>query len=148
MDQRPRRRGRFQPEVQVNLTSLIDVVFILLISFMVVAPALKHGLQVELAKTEGGEPLNPERPVSVVITHDEDTGQTKFYLDDDRIELDRLRPRLEARREVAMARDIDLAVLIEPDGRVPTEATLQVLGIILDLGITNYGFLTEPRERD
>jgi biopolymer transport protein ExbD len=143
-----RRRGRFAPEVQVNLTSLIDVVFILLISFMVVAPALKHGLQVELAKTEGGEALNPERPVTVVITHDEDTGETKFYLDDDPIEIRRLRPRLEARREVALGRDVDLSVLIEPDGRVPTEATLQVLGIILDLGILDYAFLTEPRELD
>jgi biopolymer transport protein ExbD len=140
---RDRRRGRLKPEVDINLTSLIDVVFILLIAFMVVAPALKHGLQVELAKTEGGESLTPERPVQITITVD--AGEPEYFLDGDRVRADRLRGRLEARLNLA---GDDMAVMIEPDADVPTGATLQVMGIILDLGITNYAFVTEPAEED
>ncbi len=142
-----RRRGQCRPEVDVNLASLIDVVFILLIAFMIVAPELKHGLNVDLARVEGGEALMPERPISVVITCGEGDEEPRFYLEGDRVSLERLRTRLEAR--VDLTRGAAAAsVLVEPDALVPTEATLQVLGIILDLGIANYGFVTEPLDEE
>ena len=54
----------------MNLTSLIDVVFILLVAFMIVAPALQHGLQVDLAEVEGEAlKLSGIRRVSVVTPY-------------------------------------------------------------------------------
>jgi biopolymer transport protein ExbD len=144
MARESRRRGRFQPEVNVNLTSLIDVVFILLIAFMIVAPALKHGLVVDLAKVEGGEPLTPERPVTVVITHEMGETESRLYLEDDELELEDLRRRLEGQVNA----NPGLSVLIEAEAIVPTEMTLRVLSLIMDVGVVNYGFVTEPAERE
>lgn len=142
-----RVRGRLRPEVAINVTSLIDVVFILLIVFMLVAPALKHGLDVELAQTEGGQPVSPERPITVTISHDPGDEDSRFYIDGQRVEFDRLHTLLEARLD-ASASASDFSVLIEPAATAPTQSTLQVLGIVLDLGIQNYAFLTEPMERE
>jgi biopolymer transport protein ExbD len=145
---RRKRRRRFEPNAQMNLTSLIDVVFILLVAFMIVAPVLKQGINVDLAKVEGGEPLTPARPVSVVIDFEPGDDEPRIYFDEDRISLDRLRTRLQARLDFSLSTDEEISVLIEPDAQVPTEVTLQVLAIVIDVGVTNYGFVTEPPERD
>jgi biopolymer transport protein ExbD len=84
----------------------------------------------------------------VVIDYEPGDDEPRIYMDDDRISLDRLRNRLQARLDFSLSTDADIAVLIEPDAQVPTETTLQVLAIVIDLGITNYGFVTEPPERD
>jgi biopolymer transport protein ExbD len=144
---RPRRRARFRPDTSINLTPMVDMCFNLLIAFMIIAPALKHGLRVELAKTEGGQPLNPQEPVSIVIDVDPDEHEPRLYLDNDRVTMENLRARLEALRDLAPP-EPGLSVLIEPDAQVPTEATLQVLGIVLDLEISNYGFVTEPQTEE
>jgi biopolymer transport protein ExbD len=144
MARESRRRGRFEAQVTMNLTSLIDVVFILLIAFMIVAPALKHGLDVDLAKVEGGEPLNPERPVTVVITHEAGETESRLYLEDDELTIEDLRRRLEGQVNA----NPGLSVLIEAEAIVPTEMTLRVLSLVMDVGVVNYGFVTEPAERE
>ena len=81
----------------------------------------------------------------LAVTYDD--GHVRFYLDGERVTLDRLRTRLEMRRDFARL-GADTPVLIEPAAAVPTEATLQVLGVVLDLGFTSPGFVTElPEQR-
>lgn len=144
---RPRRhRSRLRPEAGINLTPLMDTCFNLLIAFILIAPALKHGLNVELAKVDGGEPLTPEEPVSIVIAYEPGDEEPRFYLDNERVTLETLRARLEARHNLQPPGRETMSVLIEPAAKAPTEATLQVLGIVIDLGIRNYGFVTEPRQ--
>ncbi len=130
-----------QPDATINLTSLLDIVFNLLLVFMLLAPALKHGITVELARTGGGSSaLNAEEPLTIVIAHDAENPDPRIYIDDERIMLDQLQNRLRARSDA----NPRLTVLIEPSRTVPTETTLQVLAAILGAGIENYGFVTEP----
>jgi biopolymer transport protein ExbD len=60
------RRRRDLPRVDINITNLIDVTLTLLIVFMIVAPLLKQGLEIELPKAKVVEGLDTEEKVILV----------------------------------------------------------------------------------
>lgn len=60
------RRRRELPRVDINITNLIDVTLTLLIVFMIVAPLLKQGLEIELPKAKVVEGLDTEEKVILV----------------------------------------------------------------------------------
>jgi len=64
---RPRKtRRREFPRVEVNITNLIDVTMTLLVVFMIVAPLLRQGLQIELPEARAVEGLDTEEKVILV----------------------------------------------------------------------------------
>ena len=60
------RRRRDLPRVEINITNLIDVTLTLLIVFMIVAPLLKQGLEIELPKAKVVEGLDTDDKVILV----------------------------------------------------------------------------------
>ncbi|MGZ8350281.1 MAG: biopolymer transporter ExbD, partial [Allosphingosinicella sp.] len=63
----PGRRGRRSPMAEINVTPMVDVMLVLLIIFMVTAPLLSTGIQVDLPESKAA-PLDQERePVSISI---------------------------------------------------------------------------------
>ena len=69
------RRRRLVPTADINVTSLVDVAFVLLIIFMITAPMMQGGVPVELPKAEG-RPLTPSEGVTVTINR-----AGRIYLD-------------------------------------------------------------------
>jgi biopolymer transport protein ExbD len=135
-----RGRRRLRPEASINLTSMLDIMCNLLIVFMLMAPALKHGLNIDVAQTTGGTPVNAEKPMIISIAYAPGDPEVRYYVDTERVTFDQIGQIIEARSNAQP----DLAVLIEAAKDVPTEKTLQVLGTIIETGVTNYGFITEP----
>jgi biopolymer transport protein TolR len=63
----PGRRGRRTPMAEINVTPMVDVMLVLLIIFMVTAPLLVSGVQVDVPETKA-EPLDPAaEPVALSI---------------------------------------------------------------------------------
>jgi len=63
----PGRRGRRSPMSEINVTPMVDVMLVLLIIFMVTAPLLATGVQVDLPETKAA-PLDQDRdPVAISI---------------------------------------------------------------------------------
>jgi len=60
------RRRRLLPTADINVTSLVDVAFVLLIIFMITAPMMQGGVAVELPKAEG-RPLAPKEGVIITV---------------------------------------------------------------------------------
>jgi biopolymer transport protein TolR len=57
----------FQPMAEINVTPLVDVMLVLLIVFMITAPLLVQGLDVELPKATTAQPLEPKKPIVVSV---------------------------------------------------------------------------------
>ncbi len=83
------RRGRRSPMAEINVTPMVDVMLVLLIIFMVTAPLLTSGVQVDLPESKAA-PLDQDRdPVSISI---DPTGA--HFIDDTPLPDEMLGPRL------------------------------------------------------
>jgi biopolymer transport protein TolR len=63
----PRRKGRFQPMSEINVTPFVDVMLVLLIVFMVTAPLLTVGVPVDLPKAQARSIVEPDEPLVVSV---------------------------------------------------------------------------------
>ncbi|HTL04913.1 MAG TPA: biopolymer transporter ExbD [Gemmatimonadales bacterium] len=79
------RRKRLQPTADINVTSLVDVAFVLLIIFMITAPMMQGGVPVELPKAEG-RPLAPSQGVIVTVDR-----RGQIWVDQTRVSYDEFR---------------------------------------------------------
>ena len=82
---------RHKPMGEINVTPFVDVMLVLLIVFMVTAPLLTVGVEVDLPKTEAGQ-INADAAPLVVSIKDDGT----LYLQEMEIPPDQLIPRLQA----------------------------------------------------
>jgi biopolymer transport protein TolR len=138
-----RRRKAQEPLSQFNLTSLMDVTFILLIAFMIVAPSLKHGIELQLPEVDA-EPLPPskEKTYTVVI-------QARRAGDDvDRISFEGryvTLTELGQRIESLQRGGTKINVEVEPDRKVTSERLIEVIYTLQQAGIADVGIPTQPK---
>src|SRR5713226_1419305 len=72
----PKRRRRKKLMAEMNVVPYIDVMLVLLVIFMVTAPLLTQGIDVELPKTAAQSLQTPEEPVTLTVD-----GRGNYYLD-------------------------------------------------------------------
>ena len=138
-----RRRARLRPMAEINVVPYIDVMLVLLIIFMVTAPMLMQGVQVDLpqAKTEPVESQDSE-PLIVSI---DARGQLFLNLgaqDDQILSLATVRQRVGA----VIRRSPDKPVLVWGDRAVPYGEVVALMAALQDAGATAVGLVTEdPR---
>jgi biopolymer transport protein TolR len=120
---------------QINVTPLVDVMLVLLVIFMVTAPIIQQGVQVDLPKTRAGAIAGPEEPLVLGLAKN-----GTVYLDDDPIALPELRVRL---GEIGRARP-DRLVFLRADRTVPYGDVVQVIAAVKEAGIERLGMVTEP----
>ncbi|MGD9739199.1 MAG: protein TolR [Bauldia sp.] len=134
---RGRRRGRYQPMSEINVTPFVDVMLVLLIVFMISAPLLASGVPVDLPETAAGG-LNPNaEPITVTVNAD---GQ--LYVGDEEITIDRLITRLVE----LSGNDLDQRVFVRGDTQSSYGAVMRVMGEINAAGFTRIGLVTIPAD--
>jgi len=139
------RRSTVKPIATINLTSLLDVTFLLLLAFMIVAPTLRTGLTIDLPKVEESRTLTPRKSFTIVLQKPSEAGgRVRMYLENKRVDMKELRSRLEDLRD-RYAPDLD--ILIEPDREVPCEPLLKVLALTQDVGIESVAVVTEREKK-
>jgi TolR protein len=120
---------------EINVIPLVDVMLVLLIIFMVTAPMLKVGLDVDLPKAKVKQ-LSTEERLTVVINRKGD-----IFLNEKRVSLEELHRRLKA----ISKRNPNL--FLKADRRVPYGKVAKVMAEIKDAGIEKVGLVTEPLRR-
>ena len=94
----PGRRGRRAPMAEINVTPMVDVMLVLLIIFMVTAPLLASGVQVDVPESKAAPLQQDVAPINLSMNR-----QGQIYLDDVQIDEARLgatlRERVTASRE-------------------------------------------------
>jgi TolR protein len=122
---------------EINVTPLVDVMLVLLIIFMVTAPMLQQGIDVNLPQ-EGGGNLDPstERLVITLAKNE------RMYLNDRRIDLPELEQTL--RQATAATRE----VFLRADKDIPYGLVVQMMAVIKQAGIERLGIVTVPADDD
>ncbi|MBI5155231.1 biopolymer transporter ExbD [Candidatus Poribacteria bacterium] len=126
-----------RPMANINVTSLLDITFVLLIAFMVIAPALNHGVELELPKVRKAPVTKKADPVSVAVKPGAD-GDAEIYVNGQAVQLDLLVDKVRELR----GGSTDRAVTLDGDRRVEWEAVAQVITELRQGGIENIGIMT------
>lgn len=126
------RHRRFLSEI--NIIPLVDVVLVLLIIFMVTAPMLHRGLDLDLPTSQSNT-IQPEERLVVTIERDQ-----KMYLGKDPISVISLREKLRQ----AKAGNPNVSVYLRSDRTVPYGRVIQVMDEVKGVGIERLGMVTNP----
>ena len=118
----------------INVTPLVDVVLVLLIIFMVTAPILQSGIDVNVPKTRTVKEITEER---VVISIDK---SQRVYLGNDPININDIGNKL--RQKIRDPRG--QAIFVRCDENVPFGAFATVMDAVKATGITNVSIVTQP----
>jgi biopolymer transport protein ExbD/biopolymer transport protein TolR len=119
---------------EINVTPFVDVMLVLLVIFMITAPLLESGIEVDLPKTKTVKVISEER---VVITIDK---KQTIYVGNDPINIHRLGSYvLDQMRGATNA-----PVFIRCDQSVPFGAFAQVVDALKQANLTNLNIVTEP----
>jgi len=118
---------------EINVTPFVDVMLVLLVIFMVTAPLLKQGVDVDLPRAKGKEISSEERLVIVL------SKKGTVYLNHKKMEMPVL---LEKLRTISK---INPEVYLEADKDVPYGKVVALMADIKDAGIEKLGMVTEPR---
>jgi biopolymer transport protein TolR len=129
-----RGRRRVRPTAEINMTSLIDVMLVLLIVFMITAPMLTSGVAVDLPQAESSPLPGQDEPLSITV----DRGG-KIWLQDSEIMLDALGPRLMA----ITGRKPDARIFVRGDKGIDYGTMMGVVSTINRAGFTKVALLTE-----
>jgi biopolymer transport protein TolR len=125
---------------EINVTPLVDVMLVLLIIFMVTAPMLSQGLEVQLPQAEGKSfELASSEPSKITIAT-----SGAVYVDGTAVGSVELESSLGA---MLRAKKVKRA-LLEADQAVPYGRVVQVLDVMNRAGVEQLGMITQPREDD
>ena len=128
-------KGRTQSSLSdINVTPFVDVVLVLLVMFMVTAPILQSGIEVNVPKTKTVKEITEER---LVITIDKNQ---RVFLGNDPVNINEIAARLHAKIRDPKGQSI----FIRSDENVPFGAFATVMDAVKQTGITNVSIVTQP----
>lgn len=134
---RPRQRP-YRSVADINIANLVDVVLVLLIIFMISAPLLQSGIEVDLPKTRAA--ALDEEATGVVVTIDAKGG---IYINDVWTRLENLETAL--RQEMAVKNT--QSVYLRGDSTIAYGTALGVIGRMKEAGIDLIGLVTAHEEK-
>ena len=128
------RRKRQQPMSDINVTPFVDVMLVLLVIFMVTAPLLTVGVQVDLPKAQASLIQEPDEPLSVTVDF-----EGRVYLQNSEIELRKLTARLIA----VTGANPDIRIFVRGDKTIDYGRVMQVMGTINAAGFKRVALIME-----
>lgn len=131
-----RGHGELPMMADINVTSLIDVAFTLLIIFMITAPIMQGGVDVQLPRAEA-RPLQPKEGLIVSVDR-----QGRVFVDNDPLSIAEFRaafPAIVRRREPS-------GVYLRADSRATYGQVVRVLAIMRAAGVGDVGLVAESEE--
>lgn len=129
------RRRAYRPMSDINVTPFIDVMLVLLIVFMVTAPLLSAGVQVDLPKTEAGPVTDKdEKPLEISVNK---AGQ--IFIGETKVTRESLVTKLSA----ITGDTTDRRVFVRADQGLPYGQVMEIIGAINKAGYRKVALITE-----
>jgi biopolymer transport protein TolR len=119
---------------EINVTPFVDVMLVLLIIFMVTAPMMVQGIDVDLPKVAAPSMKTEEERLMVTIGRDR-----SVYIDESLVELEMLQPKLKKLYENRAG-----GVFLRADETIPYGLVVEIMGLIRGAGVHRIGMVTEP----
>jgi biopolymer transport protein ExbD/biopolymer transport protein TolR len=130
-------QGRTQSSLSdINVTPFVDVVLVLLIIFMVTAPVLQSGIEVQVPRTRTVKQISEER---LVITINR---EQQVFLNNDPVNINQISAKIHDKIRDPQGQ----AIYVRADENVPFGAFATVMDAVKSSGITNVSIVTQPLE--
>jgi biopolymer transport protein TolR len=130
-------RGENRAISDINVTPLVDVILVLLIIFMVTAPMMTQGVDVDLPQTTSRPIESQEQNLIITIN-----SKKEIFVNQEKVDPLLLRRHLER----STASKLNREVLLRADRSVPYGFVVQTMAEIKNAGIEKLGMVTEPQD--
>ena len=130
------QRGDLPLMADVNVTALVDVMLVLLITFMITAPMMQGGVDVELPRAEA-RPLSPKEGMVVTVNRN-----GRIFVDQTPVSYSDFRATF---RSLVTSRKQE-GVYLQADTKVPYGDVVRVLAVIRSAGVHNVGLVAAEEE--
>ena len=132
-----RRRRKYRPMSEINVTPLVDVMLVLLVVFMITAPLLTVGVPVDLPETEAAQLTDRDEPLVVSVD-----AEGKVFIQETEVEFEGLAAKL---RAIMDARQ-DTYVYVRGDRAIAYGRIMGVMGALVAAGFDKVSLMAEvPR---
>ncbi|MCE8019045.1 protein TolR [Halomonas sp. MCCC 1A11036] len=139
------RGGRRKPMGEINVVPFIDVMLVLLVIFMITAPMLTQGVQVELPQVTSESIESQEDREPIIVSVDREGG---YYLsiggEEMNVDLEELGDRV----IILLDRQPGTPVMVRGDRFVPYGEIVTLMSTLQVAGVANIGLISEPPPRD
>jgi biopolymer transport protein ExbD len=132
-----RGHGELPLAADINVTALVDVAFVLLIVFMITAPLMQGGVDVQLPRAEA-RPITAKEGMVVSVDR-----EGRIFIDETAVSLRDFRLTFSALVQSRKPK----SVYLRADRRVPYGDVVRVLATIRTSGVTDVGLVAEEEER-
>ncbi len=138
-----RQRQRRGPMAEINVVPYIDVMLVLLVIFMITAPLLSQGVDVELPKADA-KPMEKNSQEPLIVSLD---ARGDYYLnvggkDEEAVSGDELRQRV----EIVLRRQPQTQVMVRGDTAVDYGRVVELMVLLQKAGAPSVGIMTAPPE--
>ena len=128
------RRQRTRPMSEINVTPMVDVMLVLLVIFMVTAPLLTVGVQVDLPKTKASLIPGADEPLTISVN-----AEGTIFLQETELELAALAPRLAA----ITGNNPDIRIFVRGDKAISYGRVMEVMGTINAAGFRKVALVAQ-----
>ncbi|EAR54102.1 putative tolR membrane protein [Photobacterium sp. SKA34] len=135
---------------EINVVPYIDVMLVLLIIFMVTAPFVNQGVDVDLPQTTTAETvaeLNKDSDIPPIIVEVNKDGLLGVSIDNADMQRGLSLQEVLARVKAQMAAQPKTLVMVGGDGRTPYAHIIETLDALNQAGVGSVGLMTEPLEQ-
>ena len=139
MSMGPRGGGhsrRFRPVAEINVTPMVDVMLVLLVIFMITAPMMTSGVQVDLPKTDAQAIKGDDQPVSISLD-----ASGKLYVQETEIAKDDLVAKLKA----IIGQKPDTRIFVRADKGIEYGRVMEIMGLLGGSGFDKVALVTEMK---
>ena len=128
-------RSRNEPMSEINVTPFVDVMLVLLIIFMVTAPLLTVGVQVDLPESSADSLPDDQEPLTISIN-----SKGEIYIQEHQVNYQKMVPKL-----LAIAKNrTDTRIYVRGDKNINYGRVLEVMGTLSGAGFSKVALISEP----
>ena len=135
---RGRRSNRRRAMSDINVTPMVDVMLVLLVIFMVAAPLMTVGVEVDLPETSAAPMTGQDEPLVVSVT-----GDGTLYIMESEVPQDTLAEKLSAIPENKR----DTRIFVRGDRAIDYGRVMEVMGLISEAGFSKVALIAELPEK-
>ena len=129
------KRSKKEPMSEINVTPFVDVMLVLLIIFMVTAPLLTVGVQVDLPESAADSLPDDQEPLTLSIN-----SKGEIYIQEHQVTYQKMVPKL-----LAIAKNrTDTRIYVRGDKTINYGRVLEIMGMLSGSGFTKVALISEP----